>query len=287
MSYKTILVHVDETKRAKERIEIACELALRENAHLIGVAMTGLSRFVYQNARMVESDPNLGLHIEYLRERAKGALAEFETLVKASGVQTYEQRITDDEAGVGICMHARYSDLLVIGQTDLEQGSPAVTPDFPQDVMLNAGRPVLVIPYAGQFKNLGKNILISWDGGKPATRAVTEALPMLKRAEIVRVAVFNPDPYNDDHGEEPGADIALYLARHGVNVEVSVHRTDETNKSNTKLDVGNALLSLANDFSTDLLVMGAYGHSRFREMILGGVTRTVLQTMTLPVLMAH
>lgn len=112
-----------------------------------------------------------------------------------------------------------------------------------------------------------------------ATHAVTAALPILKRANNVKIAVINPAAEPDAHGADPGTDIALYLARHDVKVEV-VQKTTEN-------DAGNALLSVVQDLSSDLLVMGAYGHSRFREIILGGATRTMLESMTVPVLMAH
>ena len=112
-----------------------------------------------------------------------------------------------------------------------------------------------------------------------ATRAVTNALPLLTRARHVTLVVFNVSRFNGAHGQEPGADIALYLARHGVKVSVSSQFTE--------LDIGNALLSLAADKGADLLVMGSYGHTRFREVLLGGVTQTILKTMTLPVLMSH
>lgn len=117
--------------------------------------------------------------------------------------------------------------------------------------------------------------------------AITQTLPILKQAELVQIAVFNPDDNPGLHGDQPGADIALYLARHGVKAEASVHYTDEDRVEKRKLDVGNALLSLANDFGSDLLVMGAYGHSRWRETFLGGVTKTILESMTIPVLMSH
>jgi nucleotide-binding universal stress UspA family protein len=112
-----------------------------------------------------------------------------------------------------------------------------------------------------------------------ATRAVTAALPLLKQAARVTVVVFNPQSRYGVHGQQPGADLALYLSRHGVRVEVSAQPT--------ALDAGNALLSLAADTGADLLVMGGYGHARLREMLLGGVTATILRDMTLPVLMAH
>lgn len=287
MSYKTILVHVDETSRSIERIRLAAELSRRFESHLIGIGMTGISHFIYQNARVTHTNPNLSMHLDFLRTMAENAMAAFEPAVRELNLTSFEQRLVDDDAASGFCLHARYSDLLVIGQNDPEHISPAVMSDFPEEVVLHSGRPVLIVPYAGQFPQVGKRILISWDASREATRAITYALPLLKNADIVQLVVFNPGNDAELHGEEPGADIALYLARHGVKVEVSHHHTGQDPVSRNKLDVGNALLSLANDFGSDLLVMGAYGHSRFRETILGGVTRTILETMTLPVLMSH
>ncbi|MYM76298.1 universal stress protein, partial [Duganella sp. FT134W] len=109
----------------------------------------------------------------------------------------------------------------------------------------------------------------------------TDALPLLRASARVTLAVYQRRRHNGAHGVQPGADIALYLARHGVKVEV------QQNTAGPNEDVGNALLSLAADSGADLLVMGAYGHQRWRELVLGGVTRRVLQSMTLPVLMAH
>lgn len=287
MSYKTILVHVDETDRSKERMRIAAGIAQTQNAHMIGLGMTGISHFIYQNARITHSNPNLSMHLDFLREMAEKAVARFAPAMREMNIASFEERLVDDDAASGFCMHGRYSDLVVIGQNDPEHISPAVMSDFPEDVVLHCARPVLIVPYVGHFPQVGKRILVSWDASREATRAITGALPLLKQAEIVQIAVFNPENNNELHGEEPGADIALYLARHGIKVEISQHHTGLDPVSHSKLDVGNALLSLANDFGSDLLVMGGYGHSRFRETILGGVTRTILETMTLPVLMAH
>jgi nucleotide-binding universal stress UspA family protein len=287
MSYKTILVHVDETQCTKQRIRLASQIAKLHDAHVIGIGMTGISHFIYQNARVTYSNPNLSMHLDYLRQMTDQALAQFEPAMKEAQISSYEQRIVDDDAAAGFCLHGRYSDLLVIGQHDPEHISAAIMSDFPEDVVLHASRPVLIVPYVGTFETVGKRVLISWDASKEATRAITCALPLLKRAELVQIAVFNAENNSELHGEEPGADIALYLARHGIKVEISQHHTHLDPVSHSKLDVGNALLSLANDYGSDLLVMGGYGHSRFRETILGGVTRTILETMTLPVLMSH
>jgi nucleotide-binding universal stress UspA family protein len=281
MSYKTVLVHLDDHKRAEERLRIAADIAVTENAHLIGAAMTGVSKFLHQNAVLNSKDPYLYRHIDVSRERAAHALETFEPAAKKAGVTSFEKRVIDDEAGGGVCLQARYCDLVVIGQTNPDEPSSSEAADFPEYVLMNSGRPVLMVPYVGTFDTIGKRVLISWDASREATRAVTDAIPLLKHADLVQVVVFNTsaDDKSGAHGEQPGADIALYLARHGINVEVSQQRTE--------LDIGNALLSLATDFGSDLIVMGGYGHSRFREMLLGGVTRTILQTMTIPVFMSH
>jgi nucleotide-binding universal stress UspA family protein len=282
MSYKTVLVHVDNDKHANERIKFAAKIAISEDAHLIGAAPSGVSRYIFQSKFIYEGGAmamHVGSHLEELRKHAQDALTAFENTAKQEGVNSYEARQVDDEAGGGISLQARYSDIVVIGQTNLDDPSPTTLPDFPEFVIMNSGRPVLIIPYAGTYGTVAKRVLIAWDASTSATRAVTAAIPLMKRAENVDVVVFNPDARGDVHGEQPGADIGLYLARHGIKVNVVRQKTD--------IDVGNALLSIAADLSSDMLIMGGYGHSRFREILLGGVTRTVLESMTVPILMAH
>jgi len=279
MTYKTVLVHVDESERSALRTRFAAEIAKAEDAHLIGTAVTGVSRFIYQDGNISANDPNLTIHLNFLRERAEKAISNFNTIVDRIGIQSFESVIANDEAGGGIGLQARYSDLVIIGQTNPDEPSPSVLPDFPEYIVMNSGRPALIIPYAGDFHSIGKRPLISWDASRESTRAVTDAIPLLKKAELVQVAIFNPKATPDAHGEQPGGDIAVYLARHGIQVEVSVHKTST--------DIGNALLSLSHDLDSDMIVMGGYGHSRFREMIMGGVTRTILESMTVPVLMSH
>jgi nucleotide-binding universal stress UspA family protein len=275
MSYKTVLVHVDESEHASERIKLAAAVAMAENAHLIGTATTGASRFIRRTQMLAELDPNFLIHLEFLRQRAKRGLEEFERVAQKIGIPSFEKRLVDDEAGGGVCLQARYCDLVVIGQNDPQEVSPVVMPDFPQYVVLNSGRPVLIIPYAGQFETIGNRVLIAWDASMAATRTVTNAIPLLKRAQIVEAVVFNPPA----HDPAAGSDISRYLARHNIKVEVIQRKTER--------EVGNALLSMAADMNCDLIVMGGYGHSRFREILLGGVTRAVLETMTMPVLMSH
>jgi nucleotide-binding universal stress UspA family protein len=281
MAYKTILVHVNESRHTDTRVRIAADIATRESAHLVGVAATAVPSEFYLAGVMGDSNAGLEIYLEYLRERANAALAEFESIAKETAVKSVEKRIAADEAAAGISLQARYSDLVLIGQTDPDESLPGLRADFPVYVVMNSGRPVLIIPYAGVFTNIGRRVLIAWDASVEATRAVTAAIPLLRRAENVQLVVFKPHAGPQAHGERPEADIAIYLARHGIKVEVSQQKTA------TGMDVGNALLSHADDFGADLMVMGGYGHSRFREVLLGGVTDTILKTMTVPVLMAH
>ena len=279
MPFKTILVHLDETARCQERIRIAAKIANAHDAHLVGAAMIGVSTESLQSSDGSQNDPNLARHLDFLRTRAARAVALFEPLARQFGVNSFEGRVVDGEAGEGMSLQARYCDLVVVGQTDLDEKAPVVAPAFPEYMVLHAGRPVLVIPRKGEFAEVGRRALISWDASRGATRSVTDAIPLLLNAEIVQLAVFNANARGAEHGEQPGDDVALYLARHGVTVEVLQHKTSR--------DVGTALLSLSDDLSSDLIVMGGYGHSRFRQMLLGGVTRTVLAGMKVPVMMSH
>ncbi|KAB8065825.1 universal stress protein [Janthinobacterium violaceinigrum] len=288
MTYKTVLLHIDDSGGRAARIDAAASIAQACGGHLTGVALTGVSRLLYQNQPDLDADPNLSLHLNFLRERATRALDGFEQQVRAAGVVSFEQRVLDDEAAGGISLLARYADLVVISQYNAKDKSPSVMRDFPAYVLLHAGRPVLIVPYAPPLPRLAppaaaRNVLISWNASKEASRAVSAALPLLQRAEQVHVAIFDAQVHAAEHGEQPGAELLHYLARHGVDARLHLLDGGGVRRG----DIGDALLSQAGDLSADLLVMGAYGHSRLRETILGGVTRTILQSMTIPVLMAH
>ena len=278
MSYRTIVVHADRAANAEARIALAAAIASREEAHLVGAAMTGMPRSMLAGRSYEGSGVFLADYPRRAEERVELALEQFKAMADRLGVQTFEARSSNDDEYAGLCMQARYADLVVLGQAaadDDNEGS--LLPDLPDYVLLNCGRPVLLVPRTGRFPTIGKRVMVAWNGSVEAAKAVTAALPLLRGAEQVTLAVLGNSA--DTLGESPGADIALYLARHCVNVEV-LRRPEAA-------DPGKAILSLAADFNVDLLVMGAYGHSRFREMMLGGATRTILATATLPVLMAH
>lgn len=164
----------------------------------------------------------------------------------------------------------------------MEQAAPELTAtpsDLPEAVALTTGRPVLVLPFIGA-KPPGKVVLLCWNASREAARAAADALPFLKAAQKVIVLVVNPTTSAEGHGAEPGADVAAWLARHGVQITVQRDVAPDA-------DVGGVILSRAADQGADLIVMGIYGHSRMREMVLGGASRTLLASMTVPVFMSH
>lgn len=282
MSYKTILVHVDQTESTAARLRLAAQLAAAQDAHLSAVATTGVAQVILQNAALDSVDPNLGIYFDLLRERAQAALQAFEPIARQAGVRSYDSRLVNTDAAGEFITQARASDLIVLGQNDPHSPSPTVSRDFPQYSLIHAGHPLLIVPYAGEFAHIGQRILVAWNGSLESARAVSAAMPLLKRAQSVDVVVLNATMSGataDASAEAPGADIVRNLKRHGVKAELSLQRAST--------DVGNTLLSLAADLNSDLLVMGGYGHSRFRELLLGGATRTVLEAMTVPVLMVH
>jgi len=276
MSYKTVLVHIDTGKRCAVRLDVAIRLAQQHDAHL--VALHAIAPFEPPGYVMAEIGPAI---IEAQKAVAANELAQAESAfnkqVSAAGLRNVEWRSAVDDLVDAMTLHARYADLLVIGQTEATEQAH-VPADFPERLVLAAGRPVLILPSVGRFVTIGKRILVAWNPSREASRAVTDALPLLQRADKVHVMAVNPKA--GEHGSVPGADIGLFLARHGVRVEVKADHGAE-------IDVGNELLSRAADLEADLIVMGGYAHSRLKEWVLGGATRTILESMTAPVLMSH
>lgn len=272
MNYKTILVHAEATPQGAARIALAAQLALRHDAHLVGVAVTGVSRFYYQEAGADLARTVLAPLMDKLYRRAEHALDNFSQLAAAAGVPSHEPRLVDDEVGAGLALSGRYADLLVLGQT--EPGTPAPGGDLAAHVLLACPRPVLVVPSIQQDSSAGRRVLLAWNGSVEATRALDAALPVLRQATSVTVARFGA-------AGDTAADAQLqaYLARQGVDAELVALAQ--------RLDSGEPLLSLAADRGADLLVMGGYGRLRLSELLLGGVTRSILGAMTVPVLMAH
>lgn len=279
MWYKTILVHVDQGRDAPARIAVAAELARANDAHLCGIAVTGMSPYLLTAAGLNPGAPPLQLPLDALRQEAAQALEAFEQQAAAAGVASIEPRLVEDQAGPAMSMHARYADLLVVSQANGAAPAPRLRADFPEYVLLNGARPVLVVPAGLAAAPVGRRVAVAWNGSREATRALTSAIPLMKGAQQVEVLVVNAESQGDVHGPLAGADIALFLARHGVRVDVR--------QVSGARDVGATLLSLAAGAAADLLVMGAYGRSRIGEILLGGATRTVLGSAPIALWMAR
>jgi len=281
MSYKDLLVVLDSEAPARRRIDLAAALAERFEAHLVGLYPLPIPEaprhFGYYDPALL--DPFFGELRGRARETADKLREVFQHVTSLRGLSA-EWRVIAEGPEADPALHARYVDLTILGQLDPDRGETEMIQPRPEQVTLASGRPILVVPYAGRFETVGRRVLIGWNATREAARAVNDAMPLLAAAETVTVLTIDPREGPDGHGELPGADISLHLARHGVKAEIE--RTVSAD-----LPVGDVLLSRAADLGADLLVMGAYGHSRARELLLGGATRSLLRSMTVPVLMSH
>jgi nucleotide-binding universal stress UspA family protein len=210
--------------------------------------------------------------------KARAAVSRFDQAAKRAGLssETRILRTTIAEAADQLGRIGRRFDLVVVGQPDRTNSAPDQVID--ETVLFESGRPVIFVPFIQKGGMTLDHVLICWDGSRAAARAIADALPFLKKAKQVEVLIVSEKP--NKANEIPGADLGQHLARHGLKVEI---------KHITASDIGvaSAILSYAADSGTDMIVMGGYGHSRLREFVLGGVTRGMLESMTVPVLMSH
>ena len=275
MGLKDLLVVVDNDPACASRIDVARRLAEAHEAHLTGLHVMPRPVPLYSDAPTPVALETM--QRQELEQAAARAAALFEGRTRGTTART-ERRVVEGHPLEVVTVHARHADLIVVGQgRDLGEASADLS-SLPADLVLAAGRPVLVVPRYGTFLSVGADVLVAWDASREATRAVHDALPLLRRAR--KVTVLSIDPEDTGEPRIAGGDIALHLARHGVPVQAAT-------VSGADIAVGDLLLSYGADHGIDLIVMGAYGHTRFRELILGGATRQLLQSMTVPVFMSH
>lgn len=277
MAYKTILVHCDVSRGTAGRLRIAADLADRFGGHVIGLYV----RRAFQAPAFTDAGPAMdSLYRTYettVRAEEAMATAAFRDAVGNQGLSS-EWRVADGYVDEILAAEARVADLVIVGQAEPDS-PPTTTPaDLAEGIAMAAECPVLIVPYIGAAKPPGKTVMLCWNDSREAKHAATAALPLLVAADKVIVLII--DPKADRSREEPGADVAVWLARHGV--KVTVQRDSAADS-----DVGGVILSRAADHDIDLIVMGIYGHSRLRERVLGGASRTLLASMTAPLLVAH
>jgi nucleotide-binding universal stress UspA family protein len=210
--------------------------------------------------------------------KARTAIARFEQAAKRAGISAESRTIEASISGAAdqIGRIGRRFDLIVVGQPDRQKSVPDEVVD--EGVLFESGRPVIFVPFIQKGGMKLDRAMICWDGSRAAARAVGDSMPLLKKAKQVEVVVISDKPARQD--EVPGADLGQHLARHGLKVTVKRITSPD-------IDVPSTILSYAADSSADMIVMGGYGHSRLREFVLGGATRGLLESMTVPVLMSH
>ncbi|HET7911283.1 MAG TPA: universal stress protein [Pseudolabrys sp.] len=255
----------------------AISVAEKFEAHLVGIAVS--YEPVIPGTVMGGVPPEVieGQRAESTK-RANAAIARFEQAAKRAGISMETRLISASVAGAAdqIGRIARRFDLAVVGQPARKPSLPDQVVD--EGVLFESGRPVIFVPFVQKAGIKLERIMVCWDGSRTASRAVADAMPLLKKAKQVEIVIVSSKPARDD--ELPGADLGQHLARHGLNIGIKRITSPDT-------DVPSTILSYAADSSADMIVMGGYGHSRLREFVLGGVTRGLLESMTVPVLMSH
>ncbi len=279
MSEQTIVVCLNEVEHTEQMLNVINGLSRKMSCHFVGLYVIPAVQ-VYPNAGMqVSAQIYDGLQKYYL-EHAEETKAKFEKLLASEGLHGEWRQVRSQGTVIAenVIEHGMVCDLIVVPQSRRED-EEGLGNEFAEQVVMESGRPVLVIPSYGNFEEFGKSVLVAWNGTREAARAVFDARPLMATASKVHVSWLDPD--KDSAGMDlPGAELAAVLARHDVDVVAEAIPTGG-------LAAGEALLSHAADIGADMLVMGAYGHSRLREFVFGGATRTILASMTLPVLMSH
>lgn len=282
MTYKTIVVQLDDRKESVPRVRLAVELAQACRARLIGLAVMPRMRMPAGVDGMALSADVLAIQENSNRERLVAARRLFEDAAKGAAVDVEFHGVVADAAGA-MNQELRYADIGVVGQRDPEQTIGDMYASLPESVAMESHRPVMVVPHIGYTRPVGRKVLLAWNDSPEAMRAATDAMPLLQAAEKVTLLVIDGhkrDVEENGHDDPPGSKAAGWLARHGVNVELINDVSDGS-------DVGSIILSRVADLDIDLVVMGIYGHSKLRETLFGGASKTMLGHMTVPTLIAH
>jgi nucleotide-binding universal stress UspA family protein len=281
VTLKNIGVFVDATPEGEKRIDYAATLARQCGAHLAGIHVVSAVHPEYRSDYYVIGEKAIRASRAW-RKAADEAVTtsvrrRFEAISAKRDLSAEFRVIRRGGPDEDLILSSLHSDLVVIGQRELHELPGYLSPE---KLLLASGAPILVVPSGWKSEPIGNKILVGWNASREARRAVADALPFLVAAASVTLLVVDANKRADRHGEEPGADIAVYLARHGAHVEVE-------QVSSQGSPVADILLSYAADHGVDLIVIGAYSHARSVEMLFGGVTRTLLKEAPVPVLMSR
>jgi len=279
MTYRSLLVLLDHSPLGEARTQAAITLARTFECHLVGLAPTGLVDMPVstQNAASLADYATLAWNT--LRAEAAVAVEQFTQACRSAGLSSFESLADDDSRARSLVSHALCSDLTLLTQADPSADDGHAARDMLEQVILHSARPTLVLPYAGRTDTIGRNVMVAWNNSREAARAVSDALPFLRRATTVQVVAWNEGRGSDEALSGSLESLQRWLGWQGVSAEMRIEKTS--------IAICEAMLSRAADLSADLIVMGAYGHSRWSERVLGGATRGLLDSMTVPVLMSH
>jgi len=281
LSFKTLLVLLDESEDSPKRLDVACSLADHHGAHLSALAMSQQIA-PYMSAGL--DGGSAAIDVELINEakaRAQSIAAAAKKSIDARGQLGDVRWASHATFGLreAAALQGRHADMVIAGQP-IEDQSIGLREAAFEGVLLSSGRPVLLAPSSWRGPVHMRRIVLAWDASKQAARALGDATPLIQQAETITIVVVDPEPGHQGFGEEPGADIALHLARHCPKVEL-----DRIPSSGTS--VAQALLARTTAASGDLIIMGGYGHSLLRESFFGGVTRQIIHQTTIPLLLSH
>jgi nucleotide-binding universal stress UspA family protein len=279
ITYKTLLVHVDDSDRCMHQVEAASRIARQFDACVVGVYLVPTPELTPSVSALLP-DTIVHQRLADSGEAQHRAEANFRAVATGTGLASIEWRAPAGDPAHAITAHARGADLVVIGQPDPAAADAPFVAGLANAAILGSGRPALVIPYVGTHGPIGDTMLIALDRSRESARAVADALPLLARARKVVILSITAAATETLGDTQARTQVVAHLRGHGIDAEL--HHLDLPD-----ISIGELLLSQAADFGTDLIVMGAYGHARFQELVLGGVTRTMLEAMTVPVLMSH
>ena len=281
MTYRSLTVLVDQQPTDADRTRYALRVAKTMDCHLVGLAPTGELVFP-PNVEFTASLPEYAQQAwSTLQARAEQATARFAAACRDAGRASFEFVIDRRDVAESLLRHGHCADLLLLSQADPRRADHRAVGSVIEQVVLANPRPTLVLPYTGRFESVGQRVLVAWDDSREAARALADAMPFLRRADRVDIAAWNESRDDGDADALRGRldELHKWLMWHGLSAHIHLETT--------RVGVAEAILSRAADLSSDLLVMGAYGHARWTERMLGGATRHLLASMTVPVLMSH
>jgi nucleotide-binding universal stress UspA family protein len=287
MALRDLLVYVDQSERASERLRLAADLASRHMSRLTAIYVREPTPAQLHEQSIAElgqgssdaitrTNRRIRKSVDEAAERLRAALDE----VKREHGLEVEWRCLDGVGSIVVPQHARFADLCILSQ-DVSAAATATGYTFSEELLFVSGRPVVFVPAQGSFDTLGRHILIAWNSSRASTRAVNDALPLIERAEQVTVLAVNPAEFAERNGALPPEKMVEHLRRHGASVEgISLNNIAVGS-------IADAVQAEAHKVGADLIVAGAFGHPRLWEKLLGGVTRDLLARMNLPILMSY